>query len=72
MMNEPTSKQIWAVETIINYSKNKYKEPEYTFTAYRNFISEHFEEYQKCKTIRNDDEWAYNVDYDDMPQNEDD
>ena len=31
MMNESTDKQIWAVRTIIDFSENNYKEPEYTF-----------------------------------------
>lgn len=45
---EPTEKQIWAVDLITTKNPNL-KKPDFTFEAYRSFISEHQEEYEKYK-----------------------
>lgn len=48
-MKEPTDKQKWAVNLIINYSGGKYSFPNRDFESYRQFISDHAEEYVKAK-----------------------
>lgn len=47
-MKEPTDKQKWAVDLILSNNKKLYK-PDYTFEAYRDFIFEHSEEYERYK-----------------------
>ena len=49
-MNNPTDKQKWAVNLIL--ANSDYAEPEYNFEAYRDFIAEHSEEYERFKAER--------------------
>lgn len=48
-MREPTVKQKWAVNLIIDYSGGKYNFPNRDFESYRQFISDHAEDYAQAK-----------------------
>ena len=50
MNHEPTDKQKWAVELILSNNPTLDK-PDFSFEAYRAFISDHSEEYTRAKEV---------------------